>query len=168
MSLPIERLPDYTEYRRIGTGEIESPILRTAYAYWLNLRAGRRFPARGDIKPRDIAGLLRHICLIKVDGDDFIYRIVGDVIVVHFGLPLHNRRLSDLVYDEPGFGMFMLPSFRRVVKTGEPSALRGRIGRDVTHLNFTDSENLHLPLGPDDQTVDHILSVVTYTSQPCG
>jgi len=57
---------------------------------------------------------------------------------------------------------------RQVAETGEPLALRGRIGRDVTRVNFTDSENLLLPLGPNDQTVDHILSVSAYTASPFG
>ena len=161
-------IPESTVFRRIPFDTIENPALRTGYEYWRAKCNGRRFPARDDIKPRDIAGLLRYIALIKVEPGDFVYRIVGDVIVMAFGVPLQNRHLSDLVYDEPGFGTFVIPTLRQVAETGEPLALRGRIGRDVTRVNFTDSENLLLPLGPDEQVVDHILSVSAYSASPFG
>jgi hypothetical protein len=161
-------IPESTAFRRIAFDAIENPALRAGYEYWRSKCNGRRFPTRNEIKPRDIAGLLRYVALIKVDRDDFIYRIVGDVIVMAFGVPLQNRRLSDLVYDEPGFGTFVIPTLRQVRDTGEPLALRGRIGRDVTRVNFTDSENLVMPLGPDGHTVDHILTVSAYSASPFG
>jgi hypothetical protein len=159
-------IPTNSVFDTIGFDALESPVLKAGYDYWRSRCGTRRFPARADIRPRDIAPMLRHIALMKVEGDDFIYRIVGDVIVMSFSVPLQNRRLSDLVYDEPGFGTFVIPVMRKVVETGEPIALRGKVGRDVTHANFTDSENLLMPLGPDDQTVDHILSVSSYISRP--
>jgi hypothetical protein len=36
----------------------------------------------------------------------------------------------------------------------------------VTRTNFTDYENVLLPLGPDDHTVDHVLTFGSYTSRP--
>lgn len=168
MSINIARLPESTDYHAVSLDALESPVLRTVYAYWQSKRAGRRFPSREDIRPRDIAGLLRYICLIKVDGDDFEYRVVGDVIAVNFDIPLQNRRISDLTYEEPGFGTLIRPVLCKVVETGLPTAMHSRIGRDVTHANFTQSENIELPLGPDEHTVDHILAACAFASCPFG
>jgi len=149
----------------IAFTDIETPTLRNALEYWQALRGPRRFPSRADIRPRDIAGMLRNISLIKVENDDFIFRVVGDDIVLAFGLNLQNRRLSDLARQEPVFGEMIAPLLRKIVATGEPLALQGKSGRDIAYLNFTASENLLLPLGPDDDTVDHILSVSCYQSR---
>ncbi len=161
-------IPENSAFHSIAFDSFESPVLQSGYRYWLSKCGSRRFPARDDIRPREIATSLRYTALIKVEGADFIYRIVGDVIVMSFGVTLQNRKLSDLAYDEPGFGTFVIPQLRKVVAHGEPIALRGKVGRDVTHANFTDSENLLLPLGPDDDTVDHILTFSSYLSHPFG
>jgi hypothetical protein len=161
-------IPDNSAFKQIAFDSFTSEVLRSGYQYWQSKCAGRRFPSRDDIRPRDIATSLRYISLIKVEGDDFIYRIVGDVIVMSYGVPLQNRRLSDLAYDEPGFDIFVIPMLRKVVASGEPLALRGKVGRDVARVNFTDCENLMLPLGRDDSTVDHILTFGSYISHPFG
>ena len=165
---PVTYIPENSAFRPIGFDDLDSAVLRSGYAYWRQQCGVRKFPAREDIRPRDIAASLRYISLVKVDGDDFIYRIVGDVIVMSFGIPLQNRRLSELVYDEPGFGIFVVPQMKKVMASGRPVAVRGKVGRDIAHVNFTDSENLLLPLGPDDDTVDHILTFSSYLSHPFG
>lgn len=159
-------IPKYSSTQIIALDEARSPAPRAAIAYWRSLRGQRRFPARSDINPRDIAGLLPNVTLVKVEDGDFVYRIVGDLIVMSFGVPLQGRRLSDVAFNEPGFGTLVLPLFKKVTATGEPLAVHGKIGRDVAHANFTDSENVLLPLGPDGETVDHILIVSAYTSRP--
>lgn len=161
-------IPESSVFHDISFDGLESPVLRSGYEYWLSKCNGRRYPARDDIRPREIAPLLRYVSLIKVEGDDFVYRIVGDTIVMSFGVPLQNRRLSDLVFDEPGFGAFVIPLLEKVATTGEPLAVRGKVGRDVTRVNFTHSENLLLPLGVDDDAVDHVLTFSFYVSQPLG
>jgi hypothetical protein len=161
-------IPESSVFHDIAFSSLESEPLRLGYEYWKSKCGGRRFPAREDIRPREIAPLLRYVSLIKVDGDDFVYRIVGDTIVMSYGVPLQNRRLSDLVYDEPGFGAFVIPFLRQVADTGEPLARRGKVGRDVTRVNFTHCENLLLPLGADDATVDYVLTFSSYVSQPLG
>lgn len=161
-------IPESSVFYDIAFSGLESEALRLGYDYWRSKCDGRRFPSRDDIRPREIASLLRYVSLIKVEGDDFVYRIVGDTIVMSYGVSLQNRRLSDLVYDEPGFGTFVIPLLRQVAETGEPLARRGKVGRDVTHVNFTHCENLLLPLGPNDETVDHVLTFSSYVSQPLG
>jgi hypothetical protein len=161
-------IPESSIFYDIAFSELETAALRSGYDYWRSKCEGRRYPTREDIRPREIAPLLRYVSLIKVEGDDFVYRIVGDTIVMSYGVTLQNRRLSDLVYDEPGFGSFVIPQLEKVVATGEPLARRGQVGRDVIRVNFTHCENLLLPLGPDEDTVDHVLTFSSYVSQPLG
>jgi hypothetical protein len=166
MSLRAAHIPDVTDFRPVSPDEFEAEPLRVAYAYWRSIRGNRRFPSRADIHPRDIAGLLRHVSLIKYEDGDFIYRIVGDAIVRAYDLSLHNRKLSELVYDEPGFGCIIRPLLERCVETGDIVAVKGHTGRDLVRVNFTDYENILLPLGPNDSTVDHIMAVSNYVSRP--
>jgi hypothetical protein len=161
-------IPESSVFNAIPCDDVDSAVLRSGYRYWLSKCGARRFPARDDIRPREIASSLRFVTLVKVEDGDFIYRIVGDVIVMSFGLPLQNRRLSDLAYDEPGFDLFVIPLLKQAVEARGPVAVRGKVGRDVLHVNFTHCENLLLPLGPDDDTVDHVLTFSSYVSQPFG
>jgi hypothetical protein len=159
-------IPDYTSFEFVALDTIRATPLRLGLEYWQSVRGARRFPTREDIKARDICGALQQMALLKVEGNDFIYRIVGDGTVRAFDVPIQNRRISDVAYDEPGFDAIVLPLLRKVVKSGEPIALRGTTGHDVTRANFTDYENVLLPLGPDDRTVDHVLTFGSYTSRP--
>ena len=166
MPLRAAQIPDYTDFHTISAGELDAEPLRVAYAYWRSIRGPRRFPARSDIRPRDIAGILRHVSLIKYEDGDFIYRIVGDSIVRAYDMAIHNRKLSELVYDEPGFGSIVRPLLERCVEMGDVVAIRGQTGRDLLRVNFTDYENVLMPLGPDDATVDHVMVVSHYVSRP--
>jgi hypothetical protein len=159
-------LPDFTAFEFVPAETLDSTPIRVGYEYWLYRRGNRRFPSRSDLCPRDIAGALQHMSLIKVEGDDFVYRVVGDAIVRAFDIPIQNRRMSEIVYDEPGFGTIVVPLLRKVAHIGEPVAIRGTTGHDVTRANFTDYQNVLLPLGPDDQAVDHIVTFSSYTSRP--
>lgn len=159
-------IPDFTVFSEVTFDSLRSRPICLGLEYWQAARGLRRFPARDDIKPRDICGALQHMSLVKVEDNDFLYRIVGDAIVRAYDIPLQNRHLSDIAFDEPGFDAIVVPLFRKVVETGEPIAIRGTTGHDVTRANFTDYENILLPLGPNDQTVDHIMTFSTYGSRP--
>lgn len=164
----IKSIPQNSVFQEIPVTELLCPALRAGYDYWHSKCGSRRFPTREDIHPREIAPFLRYVSLIKVENDDFVYRIVGDVVVMSYAVPLQNRKLSDLAYDEPGFGCYVIPRLKRAAETGEVIAVRGKLGRDVTQVNFTDSENVLLPLGPDGNTVDHIMVFSNYASHPFG
>jgi len=165
MSFHAAKIPDYTQHAEIAPDDVEAQPLRCALAYWRSIRGDRRFPSRADIRPRDIAGILRHVSLIKYENGDFLYRIVGDAIVRAFDLPMQNRWVSELSFEEPGFGAIVRPLFQRCVESGEVIAVRGRTGRDLLKVNFTHYENVLLPLGPGNGTVDHIMTASFYRSR---
>ncbi|MEO1039242.1 MAG: PAS domain-containing protein [Pseudomonadota bacterium] len=67
------------------------PNTRTLFAYWESRRSGRLAPNRSDIAPRDLAGLLAHLFILKrVDRDHHLFRLAGTAIC-----DLHRREFKD-------------------------------------------------------------------------
>lgn len=161
---------DATAIERIALDEADSASIRAGIGYWRALRGQRRFPAREDLKPRNIAGLLRNMSLIRVADGDFHYRIVGDGVVQAYDVVLHNRWLGEIERELPIFGHFVRPLLNYVVETMEPVAVRGRVGLDAQRVNFTHHENALLPLGRTDDKVDHLLALSNYVlrAAPAG
>jgi hypothetical protein len=161
ISVPVN--VDETVSARIALDEVESALVRAAVGYWRELCRGRPFPARADILPRDIRGLLRNIALLKVvdDGADYDYRIVGDAHVMAYGFSMQGKRLTEMDEFAAGHGEVLKRLYDRVVRKGEPYALRGWIGRSERQKKFIYSESLFAPLG-DGETVDHVFNVSVY------
>jgi hypothetical protein len=153
-----------TSFETTDLDDLENPAVRLGVTCWLQLRGERRFPARDEMQPREIAGALRHMLLVKVldGGADYEYRIVGDAQVRAYTVTLQNRRFSQVAADAPVLGKAVGQMFDRVVKEGEPIAARGRVGRDIPEANFTDSEFAILPLGTDRDGVDHLVVFASY------
>jgi hypothetical protein len=61
---------------------IRHPKIRELYRYWLVKRGGRRAPARVDIDPVELRGLLPHISLFDVvePGPRLRFRLVGTAV----------------------------------------------------------------------------------------
>jgi len=161
-------LPSATTCQRIDPEDVEHPAARLGLEVWRRQRGDRRFPAREDIKPRDVAPAMQHLSLLKVTGGDFLYRIVGDAVVRAYDTPLQNRKVGEISEDSPAFGAIVLPLLHSVVEDRAPVAIRGTTGHDALMANFTDYEALFLPLGPDDETVDHILVFSEHISRGFG
>lgn len=144
--------------RRVALPDIESPLLAEVLAMWEAKKRGRNFPARADIGPRDMAKFLRHITLYRVspDGDDFEYRVMGDAAVQAWGRNFAGFNAEQLNAVEPGMGDVIRRICGSVARRHEPLVLRGTLSRGQhEHIR---QESIFLPLGPDDGTVDHILS----------
>jgi hypothetical protein len=151
---------------RIAFDEVESVVVRDAIVYWEGLCRGRRFPARADILPKEMRGLLRNICLIRVldGGRDYEYRVIGDAHVIAYGFSMQGRPLSGIDAHVPGHGQVLKRLYDRVVRKGEPYALRGWIEQAGVQKKYIYSESLFAPLG-DEETVDHIFNVSVYVAK---
>jgi len=147
----------------IGLDEVESALVRDSVAYWRELCRGRSFPSRADVLPRDIRGLLRNICLIKVveGGADYEYRIIGDAHVIAYGFSMQGKLLSEVDQYVPGHADVLKRLYDRVVRKREPYALRGWIERGEKERKFIYSESLFAPLG-ESGGVDHVFNVSVY------
>ncbi|MGA7674449.1 MAG: PAS domain-containing protein [Rhizomicrobium sp.] len=157
------RAPEKLSHR-ITLAEIDSTILLQGAAYWRGLCRARKFPARKDVTPRGLAGLLRYTTLMRVidGGKDYEYRIVGDAYVMAHGVSFQGRRWSETDKLSPGYHATIKSTYDRVVRKGEPVAMRGWIERGSQKSELVYSEYLFLPLGSDDKTVDHILVLAVY------
>jgi hypothetical protein len=150
------------EIAEIDPAQVSGGPLITGYGYWNALRGMRPHPRRDELNPRHISGLLGYMTLVKVigDGADFEYRIVGDVVVQAFHVPIQHRRFSEIAKEAPELIYSTMPLFRDVVADAKPRAWRQHTGRDATHVVFTDSEVLLLPLG--DQNVEYVLGFTVH------
>jgi hypothetical protein len=63
----------------------------------------------------------------------------------------------------PGYGAVLKTLYDPVVPNRAPFALHGWIARGAEEPEFIHAESVFLPLGPNDETVDHILNFSAYT-----
>lgn len=159
VSVPSELLPEKTGFDWIATEALVNPYSRQGLEIWNRLRGSRRFPARADLKPRDIVPIIQHMSVIKVidGGKDFENRFLGDAVVRAHGIPIAGRRFSDIAREAPVLVRRLVPVAERVVAQGEPVAYRGKTGHDMTHVAYTDFEGVMMPLGETDAAVDYIV-----------
>lgn len=100
----------------IAPEEIDNAIGRTAYSYWRMLRGTRRLPARGELSPRDMRGILPNVVLLRVidGGLDYEYRIVGALFVQAYGAQFRDMRLSQVEAVAPEHGARMRRMYEHV------------------------------------------------------
>ena len=148
----------------IAPDEIDNAAGRAAYAYWRMLKGGRAMPARAELSPRDMRGILRNVVLLRVlgGGTDYEYRIVGELFVWAYGLQFRDMRLSQIEAAAPEHGARMRKLYEHVRTSAEPLAFQGWVGREIPKSRFVYYESLLLPLADDGATVDHILIASFY------
>ncbi len=151
--------PQRTTYRAIGLAELSYPQVRDGLQYWQSLKGERLFPSRQQVKPRAIASLLANTILIKVieGGKDFVFTIVGDEVLRSYRTPFIHRRWSELVVDLPHAAAYWGDVYRDICRNKKPWAVRYTPGLDG-EAKFSKAEAVVLPLGPNDDVVDHILT----------
>jgi len=160
-------IPQHSSGRILSIDQVENESLRAVVAFWKGARNGRRFPPRTAITPRGLGRLLRHVTLVRaIDGGaDYEYRIVGDVQVQAFGENFRNMKLSEVARHHPKFAEGMKIFFDGVRMGRDPFGYRGWIGRDMPDTRFSYHELVYLPLGDNDEQVDHILVAGIYSAR---
>lgn len=148
----------------IPVDEVVSLLNLKGLALWDKLRRHRPFPTRMEITPREFAGLLRNIALIKVldEGRDYEYRIAGDAHLEAQGFSVLGKRLSQIERAAPVYGAALRHVLDRVRESCMPLALRGRLQRGDPPEHVVQHESLFLPLGTTPPVVDHVLIVSAY------
>jgi hypothetical protein len=156
--------PDHSanDRQRISLSEIDSPLLQNGIALWRRLCGSRKFPAREDVTPRLLLGLMRNTTLLRVidGGRDYEYRIVGDAFVQAHGRSYQGKLWSETAALSRGYHDRIKPVYDRVVQLGEPLATRGWIERGAERTEQVYCEYVFLPLGED--AVDHLLIFAVY------
>jgi len=156
--------PETSTVGVIAPDEIDNAIGRTAYAYWRMLKGTRKLPARGELSPREMQGILRNVVLLRVidGGQDYEYRIVGQLFVWAYGAQFRDKRLSQIEAVAPEHGKRMRKMYEQVRLSAAPLAIRGWVGREIAATRFVYYESIFLPFADDGETVDHILVASVY------
>lgn len=165
MSTYTKFLPQGRAFTWIEPAMLEKKATRDAYAYWVNLCADRPWPAREEMKMRDMTSFASHMALLRVlnDGEDFEHRIVGDAMVCAFDIPIQNRRFSEIAVDAPKLIAESFALFRKVVTSGAPLAWHHRVVDDEIHIVYSVAEMILLPFGRDLTRVDHVAAFGVYS-----
>lgn len=137
------------------------PTLEPALLYWLQKRAERTMPRKGDIDPAEIAPrLLPHLQIIDVidGGQRFHYRLIGTALVDAYG-----KDYTGLYVDEMVSGDrldFILRAYRMVCELKAPVFCHNRY---LTVRN-TDlfATRVYMPLSEDGTTVQFILGALSF------
>ena len=78
------------------------------------------------------------------------------------GIQSHPRKLSQLDDHVPGYATTLKPLYDRAVRSRVAYALRSGIKKSSDSIPKFFSESAFLPLGPTDDTVDHVLVASVY------
>ena len=147
-------------------GDISSwhPDIQEIYRYWLAIHPESGLPGRQHFDPLDVGQFLPRLWLLEVQHTPFRlwYRLAGTRVC-----ELAGRELTGLWFDEAHSHIADKPDslnrFRQVVGSGEPSRRRGAPNLFlVEKADFTEIENLLMPLAQDGRTVDMILSYTVF------
>jgi hypothetical protein len=159
--------PETSSVFVIGLDDFDDPVVKLGVGHWRRLKGARRFPARDELVPRDMAPFLRNIALVRVidEGRDYEYRIAGDAHVEAHGASFQGTYLSDLEARAPRYGRLTRATYEHVRVTGEPHCLRGWVGRDVPDSRFVYYESAFLTLGANEDAVDHLLILSAYVQR---
>jgi hypothetical protein len=156
---------DVTSARAFVTvDDVKEPLLQYVVATWNALRHDRAFPCWDDIDPRQFWKALDNLLVLRVIGDcdDYEFRIAGDAHVRVLGITGTPRRLSQLNDYIPGYAATLKPLYDRAVRSRAAYALRTEIRRSSDRVPNFFSESAFLPLGPNDEAVDHVLIASVY------
>ena len=159
-SLITQSIPDSGD-RRIERAELRSAMLRRLVDYWDRLRGDRPMPARGDLKPEEMAFALAQIMLVDIhwpsavtEASDptFRFRLVGSRIEATGHRGLTGRWAHEL---QPEFYRnAVLRAYRESAIGGEPSIRRIQYNSDGNELRY---ERVVLPLSSHGTAADMLL-----------
>jgi hypothetical protein len=139
--------------------EVESPILRRFFQYYLEKRGDRLFPARSDLDPVDFSYALGDITLVEVRHNplNFSFRLDGSRHVERFGFDLTGRSLDEFPYPEMRQAIF--DSYKDVIDHRESRRYFRELESGSRWFRY---ETLLLPLSSDGETIDMIVSAISF------
>ena len=144
----------------IALDALEHPLVKKALEVWRAQCRGRRMPAKADMSPRALIGLLANTALLRVvdGGTEFVFRVVGDQIAVQQGAQFQGKNMAEIDAMLPGHGSVLKRIYQSVMAAGAPLAFRGWYLRPADQHPFC-HEVVILPVGEDGETIDHLFVV---------
>jgi hypothetical protein len=141
---------------------IEDDCLRGLYLYWEEKRAGRRFPARRDIDPLDLAFILGYLVLLDVTHDPlrFRFRLHGTMIVDQVRCDMTGKYLEE--YPQSDYRPFLEKVWGDTVRRRAPT--HGFYDQTIDNRTRR-FESLRLPLSSDGTIIDMLLVAARYRQE---
>ena len=104
--------------------ELDDSRLQRLFAYWLEKRGDRPFPAKAEIDPVEFSYILGYVTLVDVERDPrrYRFRLDGSILVSLSGTDYTGRYLDELPGEE--YVAFIKETYDRVVDSGEPFRYR--------------------------------------------
>lgn len=114
-------------------------------------------PARADIEPVEIAGLMSQVFIVDAAADGaLIYRLFGTSLVALFGREMTGRPVAEglpaLAAEEAR------ARYRTVLRERRPLYHQGQMHEPRN--DYTEVERLILPLSPNDIRIDMMIGIV--------
>lgn len=140
--------------------EPQSPVLLALLRYWQSkCHSSGRLPARADLDPLELRGLLPNIYLIDVlpsgmpDRWRFRVRLLGEKHVEVYGPGLVGKVIDDVF--PPAVAAEFNRLYATVVRRRGPVVNHGRVSW-LRNKEFLEYEGMHAPLASDGVSIDCI------------
>ncbi len=144
---------------------LEVPAHRELFDYWRSKALAGRLPARKDIDPIDIPGLLPWLTLIEVDWSQapprFRIRLVGTGVVNRFGRDATGLWFED-IYEADVYETQM-DYYTQVATDGVPSLTEPI--PPIREREFIKCQRLVVPLSADGERVDQLISILSFDDE---
>ncbi|HEX3537762.1 MAG TPA: PAS domain-containing protein [Stellaceae bacterium] len=139
--------------------QIRDPRLGRLYAYWLERKRERRYPARRDLDPVDLRYILGHLMLLDVQREPlrFRFRLHGSEITSRVRYDLTGKFLDEL--PDPTYRDYAVARCEGLVATGEPLVIRRDRTLDGQPWAY---EALWLPFAEDGTEITMLLCAMMY------
>ncbi|WP_028465675.1 PAS domain-containing protein [Nisaea denitrificans] len=137
-------------------------VVDEALAYWDRIGGAACTPARAEFDPCHIPRLLPHVVFMGVidGGQDFRFRVIGDVARSFFFENYTGRLIRDLPHVEPDGPL--IENLRLAVRSGRP--VRRPVEYVGPQADFKKLDEVVLPLSGPDGLVTHLLTIVELIS----
>ena len=137
--------------------ELDDDRLRRLFAYWLEKRGDRLFPAKAEIDPIEFPYILGYVTLVDVEHAPrrYRFRLDGSILVELSGMDYTGRYLDELPGEE--YVAFVKETYDHVVDRGEPYRYRKNGLFDQQHFS---EETIILPLGDAPPHVEMLVVAV--------
>jgi hypothetical protein len=139
--------------------QLRDPRLGRLYAYWLERKRGRRYPARRDLDPVDLRYILGHLMLLDVLREPlrFRFRLHGSEITSRVRYDLTGKFMDEL--PDPAYRDYAIARCKGLVATGEPLVIRRDRTLDGQPWVY---EALWLPFAEDGTEITMLLCAMMY------
>jgi hypothetical protein len=137
--------------------ELDDSRLRRLFAYWLEKRGDRPFPAKAEIDPVEFPYILGYVTLVDVERDPrrYRFRLDGSILVALSGTDYTGRYLDELPGEQ--YVAFITETYDRVVDSGEPFRYRKN---ELLDQQLFSEETIILPIGDAPPKVDMLVVAV--------